>query len=223
MKRGTTFAIAAGLSIVLASCVGGGPEDIAEITYEPLGVSDCVVWIHGKTDRGTEPLVRDGRGELSPHGNARVGNGLEWQYATEGEYTTARNGVAATIDASGCEQVVLSGFSNGGAFVGKMYCRGESFDGRLRGVVIDDPVPDRAVVECSPNATVSLALYWTGGLDEAAQPGAECAPIGWTCEGDLLLGIDAYARELRTPVLASPFSEHTWNRDTLKVDEWLGR
>jgi len=209
--------------MVFASCSGGGSDDIAEITYESLGVSDCVVWIHGKTDRGTEPLVRNGRGELSPHGNARVGGGLEWQYATEGEYTTARNGVAAAIDGSGCEQVVLHGFSNGGAFVGKLYCRGESFDGRLRGVVIDDPVPDRAVVECSPDATVNLALYWSGALDDAAQPGAECAPIEWTCEGERLLGIDAYARELETAVLASPFSEHEWYRDTPKVDEWLGR
>jgi hypothetical protein len=60
--------------------------------------------------------------------------------------------------------VVLSGFSNGASFVGKLVCSGETFGERLVGVVIDDPVPDLGVADCAPNSTVKTAPYWTGEL-----------------------------------------------------------
>lgn len=116
--------------------------------------------------------------------------------------------------------MVLHGFSNGAAFTASLYCSGESFEGRLRGVVIDDPVTDEAVHDCDPPAGVPAALYWTGSLTEA-QPGVRCEDIGYTCSGEVILGIDAYATELGVEVQASPHTDHTAFPDAPELLEWL--
>lgn len=115
---------------------------------------------------------------------------------------------------------MLNGFSNGAAFAAKLYCRGETFGGTVVGVVVDDPVPDEAVVDCQPADEVDVALYWTGALTEA-MPGASCADLHWVCEGSELLGIDAYAAAIGTPILASPHDEHRWHRDAPQLLAWL--
>ena len=116
---------------------------------------------------------------------------------------------------------MVHGFSNGGAFAGALYCRGETLGGRLRGVIVDDPVPDHGTAGCTPPAGVPVALYWTGALTEAT-PGADSAPLDWTCAGGSLVGIDAYAAALGTPVLPSPNRGHQPVADPPQVAAWLG-
>jgi hypothetical protein len=101
-----------------------------------------------------------------------------------------------------------------------LYCQGETFDGRLVRVVIDDPVPDAAVQDCSPDPTVRVTLYWTGALDEQAQPGWDCSEADWTCDGGTTIGIDAYATALGTDVQSSPFDDHQWYTDAPELTAW---
>ena len=100
-------------------------------------------------------MQHDDFAELSPTGNDVVGDGHQWLYAPEERYIEARSIVDDTLTAAGCRRAVLNGFSNGAAFVAKLYCRGETFDGRVVGIVVDDPVPDEAVVGCAPAPAAS--------------------------------------------------------------------
>lgn len=191
-------------------------------TTEPADVaaSSCLVRVHGRSETGAPAVHRDGFAELSPTGNVEDG-GHMWFYDAE-HYEDALERVRAAVDAAGCEEgVVLNGFSNGGAFVGHLACRGESLDGRLIGVVIDDPVPDEGVVGCRPPEGLRVALYWTGALDDEAEPGRSCADAGWICSGSDIIGIERYAEELGVPVQASPFDEHRWHRDPPELTDWL--
>src|SRR5690606_25990358 len=83
---------------------------------EPLGVDQCVVRVHGRSERGSAALVVDGRGELAPDGNAEFADGFEWRYADETEFESGRDAVRDVIFAAGCSQVVMNGFSNGASF-----------------------------------------------------------------------------------------------------------
>jgi hypothetical protein len=121
---------------------------------------------------------------------------------------------------AGCRQVIIHGFSNGAAFAAKLYCRGETFGGRLVRVVVDDPVVDEAVTACSPDASVGVTLYWTGALEGQAQPGWDCAEADWTCEGGHTIGIDAYAESLDTPLKPSPFDQHQSFLDAPELSDW---
>jgi len=179
------------------------------------------VYVHGRSAAGAAPTVTDGIGELAPNGNVRFGDGFGWEYSSEEQYSGARAIIGDIIDDAECSNVVLTGFSNGAAFVAKLYCQGESFEGSVAGFVIDDPVPDTAVQECAPDPSAQVALYWTGGLADDAQPGTECAELGWTCDGDVLLGIEAYAEALGTEILESPYSDHRWFRDAPEINRWL--
>jgi pimeloyl-ACP methyl ester carboxylesterase len=212
-----------GLVLVLAltaiAC-DGEPERTA-LPAEPLGDGSCVIWIHGRSDRGAAATVVDGRAEVSPDGNAVFGDGFEWRYGTPGELDEAAAIVEAALDAAGCDAAVLAGFSNGAAFVAALHCSGRTFDGRVTGVVVDDPVTDEAVVGCDPADGVPVAVYWTEALAGQSAPGTRCDDIGFTCSGDELIGIDAYAAALGVAPLASPFTEHRWHRDAPEIDEWL--
>ena len=84
---------------------------------------------------------------------------------------------------SGCVEVIIGGFSNGATFAGTPFCRGENIDGRVVGVVVDDPPPDEGTIGCRPSAGTRVVLYWTTALDEVAAPGTDCDGIGWTCLG----------------------------------------
>ena len=151
-------------------------------------------------------------------GTPRVGAGGSGSYFPDADYDAARNTVAEAID--GCEQVIIDGFSNGAAFAAKLYCRGETFEGRLLRVVVDDPVVDEGVLGCQPDPSVDVTLYWTGALADMAQPGWDCAEADWTCEGGITIGIDAYADALGADVLDSPFDEHQWYLDAPELFEW---
>jgi hypothetical protein len=205
---------------VLAACGNGSDRPTGEATTDPTSATTerCLVRLHGKGGGGTETVVEDDVSIIAPDGNAEGWGGLQWIYFPDDEYAVARDSVEAAID--GCSQVIVNGFSNGGAFAAKLYCRGETFDGRLTGVVVDDPVVDEAVEGCSPDPSVAVTLYWTGALEAEAQPGWDCAEADWTCEGGRTIGIDAYARALGTEAMESPFEEHEWYLDAPELSEW---
>ncbi len=124
------------------------------------------------------------------------------------------------IDGAGCGRVIVVGFSNGGAFAAKLYCRGENFDGRLARVIVDDPVTDHAVEGCAPAAGVRVTLYWTGALEGQAQPGWNCAAADWTCEGGSTIGIGAYAGALGTSAKRSIMSGHAAYADPPELTQF---
>jgi hypothetical protein len=177
-------------------------------TAPAAAAKNCAVRLHGKGGSGAGTTTSGNVTYLSPTGNANGWGGRQWLYFPDSAYVEARNIVASAIDAEGCTRVTLDGFSNGGAFAAKLHCRGESFGGRLVGVIIDDPVVDHAVTGCAPAAGVSVTLYWTGALAGQSYPGWNCADADWTCDGGSTIGIDAYAAALGAPVKASPNSGH---------------
>jgi len=158
---------------------------------------------------------------VRPQGNSQAWGGHQWLYFPESGYRETVGIVTAAVNAEGCTDVVLNGFSNGAAFAAKMYCRGENFGGRLRGVVIDDPVPDHGTANCSPAGGVQRILYWTGDLARSAPAGADCGRIDWTCDGGSSVGIDSYAQRLGASITASPFSDHQWYWDAPQVTSFF--
>jgi hypothetical protein len=226
------LAVAVAVAAVLcASC--GGDDDTASSTSPTNAVettdvetSDvpgarCIVRLHGKSGTGADTVVEGGVSYIAPSGNAEGWGGRQWLYFPDADYEAARAIVADAV--ASCEQIIIDGFSNGASFAAKLYCRGETFDGRLLGIVIDDPVVDEAVEGCEPNPDVKVALYWTGALEAQAQPGWDCAEADWTCEGGVTIGIDAYADALGTAVLASPFTDHQWYLDAPELSSWWAR
>jgi pimeloyl-ACP methyl ester carboxylesterase len=216
------MAMGLAVSATLLAC---GDDDRSVNTAGPPGsgttvatTDRCLVRLHGKGGDGGETTVVDGVSVIAPSGNAEGWGARQWLYFPDDEYTTARDEVAGAI--AGCQQVIVNGFSNGGAFAAALYCNGETFDGRLTNVVVDDPVPDGAVEDCTPDPTVDATLYWTGALDEQAQPGWDCTEADWTCDGGRTIGIDAYAAALATDVTASPFDEHQWYADAPELSAW---
>lgn len=182
--------------------VAPAPADVA-------ASKNCVVRLHGKGGTGSAASEQRGVTHLAPTGNAAGWGGRHWLYFPEAGYQAGLLAVTASIDGAGCTRVILDGFSNGAAFAAKLYCRGESFGGRLARVIVDDPVTDHAVAGCGPAAGVAITLYWTGALEGQAQPGWNCATADWTCEGGSTIGIAAYAAALATTATASPMGGHT--------------
>ena len=183
--------------------------------------ADCIVRLHGKGGKGSPSTVSNGVADLRPTGNADGWGGRQWLYFPEKQYRVARDVVTAAVDAAGCQRVVIDGFSNGASFAASILCHGETLGGRLLGVVIDDPVTDAATANCARRATVKVALYWSGALDAQAPAGTQCAPIDWTCEGDVIVGIQAYASRLGIDVQPSPSPEHEWFLDAPELEDWL--
>jgi hypothetical protein len=168
----------------------------------------CLVELHGKGSSGSATSTSDGIVRVAPSGNAAGWGGRQWLYSAPGEYASARAVVAQAIDVAGCGAVVVHGFSNGAAFAAKLFCQGETFGGRLRRVVIDDPVTDHATAGCHPASGVNVTLYWTGALAGIAPAGWACAMADWTCEGGSSVGIDAYAASVGVAVTHSPMGGH---------------
>ena len=180
----------------------------------------CVVWLHGKGGSGWASS-NDGTFQyVAPTGNGSAWGGSEWRYDSGGAYTEAVGIIRAAVDADGCTSISVHGFSNGAAMAAKLFCSGETFDGRLRGVVVDDPVPDHGTAGCAPASGVQVKLYWTGDLAWATA-GTDCGSIDWTCEGGSILGIDATAANLGTPITASPHTSHQWNFNATEPYDWL--
>jgi pimeloyl-ACP methyl ester carboxylesterase len=224
--RGATALLTLAVSTVMVGCGNDISSDSNSTTSQPIGSSaglssDCVVRLHGKGGNGEAVRVDGGITELSPSGNAEGWGARQWLYESGEQYAQARAIIADVLDGVECSRAVVNGFSNGGSFAAALYCGGEQFDERVIGYVIDDPVPDQAVLDCAPAAGVQLALYWSGALDDVAAPGTDCADLDWTCAGDSLLGIARYAEELGTTTIQSPFDEHRWNRDAPEVTLWL--
>jgi hypothetical protein len=195
---------------VVAACGGsgsgsaGGSGASTAPTSAPSG--KCLVRLHGKGETGAPTTKAGDVTVIAPTGNADGWGAKQWLYFPADRYEAARAVVATS--ATGCEQIILHGFSNGGSFAAALYCKGETFDGRLVRVVVDDPVTDHAADSCTPASGVAVTLYATGALEKTATPGWKCASADWTCEGGETIGIDAYAAKLGVPVQKSPFSDH---------------
>jgi hypothetical protein len=101
--------------------------------------------------------------------------------------------ISNAITSNACGQVIIHGFSNGAAAAGAMYCKGETFSNKVVGYIIDDPVADHAVEGCARPVGVRAAIYWTGGLN-GMPAGSDCVAADWTCQGNSIIGIDAYAQ-----------------------------
>ena len=195
--------------------------DRSDETTTPDGSAPCIVSLHGKGGDGRDTAVVDGVTVLSPRGNDEGWGGRQWNYLDAGRYDAAVAVVAASIDDAGCSAVAINGFSNGAAFAAKLYCQGETFGARTVGVVIDDPVPDAATAGCNPGPSVQAKLYWTGGLLPTATAGTDCGNIDWTCEGGVIVGIDAFAGAAGLEITQSPFTEHRPYSDAPEPRAWL--
>jgi hypothetical protein len=209
---------------VASSAATSGPSDTAPTSDTPLttggsgGGTRCLVRLHGKGGSGSDTVVDGEVTVISPTGNSEGWGARQWLYFPEDEYAAARQIVADSVD--GCGQIIVNGFSNGASFAAALYCQGETFDGRLVGVVIDDPVPDHAVDGCAPDPAVAVTLYSTGALDATATPGWSCSEGDWTCAGGETIGIEAYAEALGTAILESPFDVHQWYVDAPETTAW---
>jgi len=167
----------------------------------------CIVHLHGKGGDGRATSVDGGITHLYPEGNEYAWGGLEWRYFPQDRYEEVRATLTDAIAKAGCERVILHGFSNGASFAAKLFCRGETFGARLRGVIADDPVPDHSVDACKPAQGIQIKLYTTGALAHATD-GWDCAQRKFTCEGQATIGISRYAQALGAEVTASTQREH---------------
>jgi hypothetical protein len=167
----------------------------------------CVVHLHGKSGEGAPDSVEGGVTHLRPGGNASGWGGRQWLYFPDDRYTEVRSIVGLTLSNGGCDRAVVHGFSNGAAAAAKLFCRGETFDARVVGYVIDDPVVDHGADQCRPASGVMVRLYWTTALAQAVD-GWFCAGADWTCEGSTTIGVEQYAARLRTTITPSPHTTH---------------
>lgn len=218
--------VTVGLVAAVTACGGTAEPDLAAETAPPAIATDgsvaaagrCLVRLHGKGGTGADTVTQGDVTIVSPTGNADGWGARQWLYFPDDDYEAARQIVVDSV--GGCVEVIVNGFSNGASFAASLYCRGETLDGRLVGVVIDDPVTDQAVEGCSGDQSVAVTLYSTGALEETATPGWSCDEGDWTCQGGRTIGIDAYAAALGVPPTASPFTDHQWFLDAPELDDW---
>jgi hypothetical protein len=224
-RRRTTIAVALGALgalVLITSC--GGHDDAAPAAATAIPTSAaaardrCLVRLHGKGGSGAPTTTVGDVTVVAPTGNADGWGARQWLYFPDSEYDAARAVVADSV--TGCRHIILDGFSNGGSFAAALYCRGETFEGRLLRVVVDDPVTDHAVDGCAPSPSVAVTLYSTGALDAQAAAGWQCAQSDWTCEGGETIGITAYAAALGAPVQRSPFQDHQPYQDAPELSDW---
>jgi hypothetical protein len=177
---------------------GGAPS-------QPQG-KRCIVHLHGKSGGGGPTSQSGDITHVRPQGNAEGWGGYQWLYFPDNSYNQVRTIVANAINGAACGAVIVHGFSNGGAAAAKLYCRGETFGGKMVGFIADDPVPDHAVENCRPAAGVKIRVYWTTQLGHAVN-GWDCVGADWTCEGNSTIGIDRYVQLLGTT--ATPSNQTT--------------
>ncbi|MEM7286575.1 MAG: hypothetical protein AAF480_09515 [Actinomycetota bacterium] len=211
-----------------------GDDEQAQGVVHPIPGEGCVVFIHGAGWSGA-PYTEDG-GDTTfiwPYsGNDEFPHFwlYDGPYLSYGDDDTAYDAAVAnirdSIDANNCGPVMITGASNGGAFLAKMYCRGEDFSGRLWAVHVDDPVPDAGVLNCNPSSTVVRTMFThsTQLVDEAAElPGGICSATtsmygSWYCEDDRALTLDEYEAAIgETSILSR--AEHS-GRASAETDFW---
>jgi hypothetical protein len=207
----------AAIAVIAAACGGDDRDRSAAGSTVPEG-SRCVVRLHGKGGRGGPTTTSGDVTTLAPTGNADGWGGRQWRYSDEDDYERARAVVASA--AAPCGEIIVDGFSNGASFAAALYCRGETFGGRLRHVVVDDPVTDHAVDGCTPDPSVAVSLYATGALEVQAPPGWSCAAGDWTCLGDEVIGIEAWSEALGVPRQQSPHRDHQPYADPPELSDW---
>ncbi|MEM9746950.1 MAG: hypothetical protein AAF945_09675 [Actinomycetota bacterium] len=212
--------VVASLALAASACgddEASEPADDTSITAER-----CVVYLHGKGGGGSATSLEGDVALVRPTGNDEGWGAREWRYFPDDRLVEATETVGAALDAVGCIDAVVHGFSNGGAFVGALACSGETFDGRVETFVVDDPVVDDGTADCSPAAGVGISLYWTGGLDAESVAGTDCGDLDWTCAGDVLVGLDEYAARLGVEPQPSRFDEHVPYEDPPEIVAFLG-
>jgi len=212
------IAVAVIVSVLAAGC---GSDTADTHAAESVTAEDCIVRLHGKGGAGVTTDLVEKIAVISPTGNGEAWDAHQWEYASADALADAIAVVVDAVDAVGCSAVSVHGFSNGASFAAKLACSGEDLGGRLRGVVVDDPVTDLSSTACAPAAGVGLALYWTGALAETAPAGTDCGDFDWTCEGGSIIGIDAYATALGAVAQPSPHGDHQWHLDAPEPVEWL--
>ncbi len=197
-----------------------GPTAAAALPQPPSDPASCVLHLHGKSGTGAATARFAGLRHVCPAGNAEGWGGRQWLYFPEPRYREMRDALRAAIAKSRCDRVIVHGFSNGAAAAAKLYCRGESFQHKVVGYVLEDPVPDHGVDACRPDPALKLRLYWTGALQQPV-PGWRCAERDWTCEGDQTIGIAAYARALGTVAVPSIHRTHRPQESPPEYGLWL--
>lgn len=211
---------------------GGVPPDAAKVAtdastsaLEPEDERDasttqkkCVVFLHGKSGSGAPTRQENGYTSVAPTGNADGWGGKQWLYFPDTRLTELRQIVSRAISDNACTRVIVHGFSNGGAAAAKLYCRGDSFGGKVVGYVIDDPVPDHGADTCAPAAGIKGRLYWTGGLSPAA--GWNCQEADWTCEGGTTVGIQKFASNLKLTTTQSARTTHEPYTNPPEYQSW---
>lgn len=229
-----SMTLVAGLTVVGAAALAAVPTRPTDSTG-PTGPTDstvpngpvapgialerCIVRLHGASGGGQPTAVWGGVADVMPNGNGELAaGGLLWDYDEDADYDAARAIVEEAVEP--CEAIILDGFSNGAAFAATMLCRGETFDGRLQRVVIDDPVTDGGVADCAPEPSVDVVLYWTGALDDTSLPGTDCRDAEFVCLGGTMLGIEAYAEALGVEPLPSVHTEHAWYWNAPELADW---
>jgi hypothetical protein len=172
------------------------PAPTASPVIRGAPIQRCIVMLHGKGANGTATYQSDGTYLIAPSGNAVSGTGRQWLYASPDEFVQASDIVANAIRSVGCTQVVVAGFSNGGALAAKLYCRGVTFGGTVVGIIINDPVTDQSIDPCNP-ITSNVVLTQSDELAGYIGVGGPC-PTSWTCEGSLVSQA-VYAARLGLP------------------------
>lgn len=198
----------------------GTPPNCVTPPPPPSG-QRCLVYLHGRGGNGYPTETQyDAAGSyehIRPSANESYAlGGRVWIYfhpAYPDIYATGYpemlSGIKAAIPAS-CGRIILMGFSNGGAAAAKIYCQGETFNGRLMGVIIDDPVTDTGTQSCNHAPSLPVVLYITGGLGTDT---GNCYfagnPYYFTCQDDTRLSPAQYASGLGTVVKQSIHTSHT--------------
>jgi hypothetical protein len=210
------------LAVVAIAMVGGScaADDVSQ-PVSSVTVPDggrCIVRLHGKGGTGGPTTTNGAVTTVAPTGNGDGWGASQWLYFPDAEYDVAHAIVADAV--ARCGAIIVDGFSNGASFAAAMYCRGETFDGRLRRVIVDDPVTDHAVDRCAPEPSVAVTLFATGALEAEAPPGWSCSKGDWTCEGGEVIGIDAWSRALGVPRQQSPHTDHQPFIDAPERSDW---
>lgn len=178
----------------------------------PVSGRNCTLYLHGAGQQNnvSDTNTSDGFFYAQPR-TPGIYNEAFWEYdgphtysqtpATgESDYQTIRNYLENYLNSRNCGKTLVEGSSNGGGLAAKLYCRGEDFGQRVWAYVVDDPVMDMAVVNCSPSSNVRR-VYFTHSTElknDAAfavnNHGGNCAYAGqgWYCHDNRTMTVAQY-------------------------------